>query len=332
MAAHEGVLVCDEIVNGRITLITKELLSMGRRLVDELNQPLNTLLIGRNAHEVAAEIISLGADKVYIVDGLPFAESHPEVYVTITFEVCKQITPSIVLFGHTEMGRDVAPRLATRLNTSVTVDCIQLSIDPETKRLLQTKPVYGGNAIAIWVADSHDPQVVTIRPRAVMAAEPDMSRKGEISTLDITVDDSAIKEELLETVKEEIEGIKLEDAKIIVSGGGGIGGRDGFEMLEDLAKVLGGTVGVSRVPCDEGWKPLSLEIGQTGHIVTPTLYIAVGISGAPQHMAGCSASKYIIAINRDPDAQIFKEADFGVVGDYRQVLPALIEKCKALLG
>jgi electron transfer flavoprotein alpha subunit len=165
-----------------------------------------------------------------------------------------------------------------------------------------------------------------------MAEEADASKTGEVRTLNVSVTDSMIKGRLLETVKQDAEGIKLEDAKVIVAGGGGIGGSEGFRMLEELARVLRGTVGVTRVPCDEGWKPLSLEIGQTGHIVTPDLYIAVGVSGAPQHMAGCLGSKRIVAINRDPDAQIFREADFGVVGDYRQVLPTLIAKCKTLLA
>jgi electron transfer flavoprotein alpha subunit len=171
-----------------------------------------------------------------------------------------------------------------------------------------------------------------MRPRATAPAEPDASRKGEIESLTVEVVDSSIKGKLVETVKEEVEGIKLEDAKVIVAGGGGIGGPEGFGMLQDLAKVLGGTVGVTRVPCDEGWMPMTLEIGQTGRIVGPDLYIAVGISGAVQHMAGCSGSKHIVAINKDPDAHIFKESDFGVVGDYRQAIPTLIEKCKALLA
>jgi electron transfer flavoprotein alpha subunit len=331
MATYQGALVCGEIIEGKITTGTRELLNMGRRLCDNLNQPLSTLLIGKNIQGAAAEVISLGTNKVYTVNGLPFAESHPDLYVAIITETCKQIAPSIVIFGHTEMGREVAPRLASRLRTTVTLDCTELSIDPETKRLLQSKPVYGGNAVAIWVSESHDPQIVTLRPRAVMAAEPDSSRKGEMIALDMTISDSMIKGKLLETVKEEVKGIKLEDAKVVIAGGGGIGSSDGFSMLEELAKVLGGTIGVTRVPCDEGWKPLALEIGQTGHIVTPNLYFAIGVSGAPQHMAGCSGSKCIVAINRDPDAHIFKEADFGVIGDYRSVLPALIEKCKTLL-
>jgi electron transfer flavoprotein alpha subunit len=331
MAVYHGVLVCNEVVEGKTATITKELLNIGRRLSDDLSQPLSTLLIGEDIKEAAEEVITLGADKVYTIDGSPFAESHPDLYVTILAQVCQQVAPSIVLLGQTDMGRDVAPRLAARLGTVVTMDCTELAIDLDTKRLLQTKPAYGGNAMAVWVSESQEPQIVTLRPRAVMPAEPDASRKGEIITLSATVDDSMIKSKLVETVKEEIKGIKLEEAKVIVAGGGGIGGGEGFKLLEELAEVLEGTVGVTRVPCDEGWMPMSLEIGQTGHIVSPNLYIAVGISGAPQHMAGCSGSKCIVAINRDSEAHIFKEADFGVVGDYREVLPKLNEKCKTLV-
>jgi electron transfer flavoprotein alpha subunit len=331
MANYQGVLICGEVVDGEITTVTKELLTSGRRLADDLSQPLSTLLIGKDIQKAAEEVISLGADKVYIVDSSPFAEPNPDLYVAIIAEVCQQTAPFIILLGQTDIGRDISPRLAARLRATVVMDCTELAIEPETKRLLQTKPVYGGNAIAVWVSESLEPQIVTLRPRAVMPAEPDASRRGEIINLSVTVDDSMIKSKLVETVKEEVKGIKLEEAKVIVAGGGGIGGSDGFKLLEELSKVLGGTIGVTRVPCDEGWMPLSLEIGQTGHIVSPNLYIAIGISGAPQHMAGCSGSKCIVVINRDPEAHIFQVSDFGVVGDYRQALPALIEKCKALV-
>jgi electron transfer flavoprotein alpha subunit len=331
MANYQGVLIYGEVVDDEITTVTKELLTSGRRLADDLSQPLSTLLIGKDIQEIAKEVIALGADKVYIVDSSPFAEPHPDLHVAIIAEVCQQIAPFIILLGQTDIGRDIAPRLAARLRATVVMDCTELAIDPETKRLLQTKPVYGGNALALWVSESHEPQIITLRPRATIPAEPDASRKGEITNLSVTVDDSTIKSKLVETVKEEVKGIKLEEAKVIVAGGGGIGGSEGFKLLDELAKVLGGTTAVTRVPCDEGWMPLSLEIGQTGHIVNPNLYIAVGISGAPQHMAGCSGSKCIVAINRDPEAHIFKVSDFGVVGDYRQALPALIEKCKALV-
>ncbi len=332
MADYQGVLICGEVVEGKITTITRELINTGRRLGDDLDQPLSVLLIGRDIHELAEEAIFLGADKVYTVDDAPFAESHPERYAAIIINACQQIAPSIILLGQTDMGRDIAPRLAARLGTTVCMDCVELAIDPETKSLLQTKPVYGGNAMAVWVSADYQPQVVSMRPRVGTPAEPDTSRKGEIVPVSIDVDDSMIKGKLLETVKEEIKGIKLEEAKVIVAGGGGIGGSQGFQLLRELAQVLGGTIGVSRVPCDEGWMSVSLEIGQTGHMVSPDLYIATGISGAMQHLAGCSGSKCIVAINKDPQAHIFKEADFGIVGDYREVLPPLIEKCKALLA
>jgi electron transfer flavoprotein alpha subunit len=333
MATYHGVLVFSEVAEKKTATINKELLNIGRRLSDDLSEPLSTLLIGKDIQELAKELITLGADKVYTIDidSSSFTGPHPDLYVAIIAQVCQQVAPSIVLLGQTDMGRDVAPRLAARLGTTVTMDCIELAIDPDTKQLLQTKPVYGGNAMAIWISELNDPQIVTLRPRSVMPAEPDPSRKGKIINLSITVDNTMIRGKLLEIVKEEAEGVKLEEAKVIVAGGGGIGGIEGFKMLNELAKLLRGALGVTRVPCDEGWMPISLEIGQTGYIVSPSLYIAIGISGAPQHMAGCSSSKCIVAINKDPEAHIFEVSDFGLVGDYRQALPPLIEKCKELL-
>jgi len=330
MATH-GVLVCSEVAEKKVATINKELLNVGRRLSDDLSEPLNILLIGKDIEEIAKEFITLGADKVYTIDNPSFDESHPDFYVAIIAQVCQQVAPAIVLLGQTDMGRDVAPRLAARLGTTVTMDCVELAIDSDTKQLLQTKPVYGGNAMAIWTSELSEPQIVTLRSRSVMPAEPDASRKGEIINLSITVDNAMIRGKLLETIKEETEGVKLEDAKVVVAGGGGIGGIEGFKLLNELAKLLKGVLGVSRVPCDEGWLPISLEIGQTGHIVSPSLYVAIGISGAPQHMSGCSSSKYIVAINKDPEAHIFEVSDFGLVGDYRQALPPFIEKCKELL-
>jgi electron transfer flavoprotein alpha subunit len=330
MANYQGILVCCEVIDRQITTTTKELLNIGRGLCDELNQPLSALIIGTHPQETINETIGLGAEKVYVVNSSSFTESHPDVYVTIITKVSQQIGPSIILFGHTDIGREVAPRLAARLGTTVVTDCTELAIDPQTRKLLQTKPVYGGNAVAVWVSEVYEPQIVTLRPKAVMPAEQEISRKGEIITLAFTIDDSMIKSKLLETVKEEVKGVKLEEAKVIVAGGGGIGGSEGFQLLGELAKVMGGTVGVTRVPCDEGWMPVSLEIGQTGHIVNPKLYIAIGISGALQHMAGCSGSKWIVAINKNPEAHIFKEADFGVIGDYRNVLQQFIDECRAL--
>ncbi len=331
MQSNRGVLVCGEVADGKTTATTRELLSLGRKLSDGLHQPLTVLMIGKNLQEAAKEAIFFGADKVYSVDNPLFSSFNPGYYTAIMAKICEQTVPSIMLFGQTDIGRDVAPRLAAKLGIPVTLDCTDLNVDLGTKHILQTKPVYGGNAMAIWATESTQPQIVTMRPKAVMVDEPDPSRRGEIIAFTTTIDDSMIKIRHLETVKEEVKGIRLEEAKVIVAGGGGIGGRDGFKLLEELAKILGGTIGVSRVPCDEGWMPTNLEIGQTGHIVSPDLYIAVGISGALQHLAGCAGSKLIVAINKDPEAHIFKEADFGVVGDYREVLQHFIEECRALI-
>lgn len=332
MANYSGILICSELFDGKISSTTKELLAAGRKLSNDLGQPLSTLIIGDKVEDLAKEIITLGADLVYTTGGPNFTDAPSELYVAIIAEACKTLNPSVILMSQTDMGREVAPRLAAKLGASVALDCTDLAIEATTKQLLQTKPVYGGNAMAVWTPDSDKSQIVTLRPRSITPASPDTSRSGEVKALNISVDMSKIKSRLLETVKEEVKGIRLEDAKVIVCGGGGIGNKDGFKLLDELAKILGGTIGVTRVPCDQDWQPISLEIGQTGKIVSPNLYIGIGVSGAPQHMAGCSGSKYIIAINRDAEAHIFKEADFGVVGDYTQVLPSLIEKCKSLVS
>ncbi|HOE17986.1 MAG TPA: electron transfer flavoprotein subunit alpha/FixB family protein [Syntrophorhabdaceae bacterium] len=326
----EKILIFGEVAEGKVTTVTKEILTIGRELANQTGEPLSVLLIGENIEGAAKDAVSMGGDNVYIANGPSIAKAHPDLYLAIVAEACKQLSPSIILFSHTDMGRDLAPRLAARLKASVTMDCIKLSLDENTKALLLSKPVYGGNAVAVWTSKPGTTQIATIRPRSAAPAESDPSRQGKVTPLAVSVGPSSVKGEVLETVVEEVQGIRLEDAKVVIAGGGGIGGVEGFAILEELASLLGGTVGVTRVPCDEGWKPLSMEIGQTGRIVSPNLYIAVGVSGAPQHMTGCSSSKLLVAINRDPDANIFKEADLGVVGDYKKVLPSLIERCRSL--
>jgi electron transfer flavoprotein alpha subunit len=321
----KGILMCSETADGKIADTTKELITAGRKLCDDLGQHLNLLLIGSNPRNEAEEAISLGVDRVCTAEGSPFTESLPEHYLSIIVSVCEQTLPAIIMFSQTDMGRDMAPRLGARLGGNVCLDCIELAIDPDTKSLLHSKPVYGGNAVSVWAPEAFHPQVITLRPRVVEPATPDTSRQGEIIPIQVDTQEP-VKNRLIKTIKKEIEGVKLEDASVIVAGGGGIAGKEGFVILEELARLLGGAVGISRVPRDEGWMPDHLEIGQTGHFVAPNLYIAVGISGAPQHMAGCSNSKHIIAINKDPEAHVFKEADVGIVGDYREVLPELIKR------
>lgn len=326
------VLIYGEFSGERITSTTAELIHQGRMISDLFEEPLHIFLIGDGAREFAEEAIQWGADKVHLSRGLPFSESHPESYLNRILEGVNQIEPTLILFGQTDMGREMAPRLAARMDASVCLDCVKIEVDPESGSLLQTKPVYGGNALAVWMSIDERPQIVTLRPRSVEPAKPNSSRSGEILHVEADIDESQFAGKLLETVKEDAQGIKLDEAKVIVTGGGGIGGEEGFFWLEELAGLLQGAVGISRVPCDEGWMPKSLEIGQTGLVVSPDLYIAVGLSGAPQHMAGCSHSKTIVAINKDTEAHIFQEADYGIIGDYKEALPAFIEALKTLSG
>lgn len=303
---------------------------MGKRLSKVLNRPLNVLFFGKNLRRIAEETAWLGVDAVLTVESLSLQELPPDLSVAIIAQVCRQVDPSMILFGMTDAGRDIAPRLAARLRSSVCLDCIDLNIDKKNRKVVQIKPVFGGNALAEWTSELDHLNVVAMRPRVEKPAEPDRSQKGKIQAIAVEIDEKSARSQLVETVHEEDKGIRLEEAKSIVAGGGGIGGREGFDLIYELAHVLGGAVGTTRVPSDEHWMPKSLEIGQTGHIVSPELYVAVGISGAPQHLAGCSSSKIIVALNKDPDAPIFREADFGIVGDFRKVLPPLIQNIKRL--
>lgn len=331
MAEFNGVLVFGETANGKLNSITTEILGCGRRLADELKESLTCVLSGTQLGNAPQEAIAYGADKVIAIDDPLLKDYQTDTYIAVTEKVVKETSPKILLFGQTSIGRDLAPRLAFRLGVSVSTDCLELSINPESKLLEQTRSVYGGNARATFVTEAF-PQIATIRQKAMAPIGPDESRKGEIVAEKAEIDASQIKIKVLDTVKEEIEGIKLEDAEVVVAGGRGIGNAEGFKQLEELAKILKGAVGASRPPCDNDWIPDTAQIGLTGKIVTPELYIAVAISGASQHLAGCSGSKNIIAINRDAEANIFKDARFGVVGDWKQVLPAFIEKVKSLVS
>lgn len=332
MSENRGILICGESDGEHLSVLTAELIHIGQTLDQMFKDRLSLILMGENLQTAAIEAISMGVDKVYTAAGPPINESSPERKTTAIAHLSGQIEPYLILFGQTDLGREIAPRVGAKLDTSVCLDCIALGTDKENGILLMTKPVYGGNAIAVWASDGPGPHIVSLRPRTVEPAVPDPSRKGEILSLAFEFEETEFGIRLLENVQDQVKGVKLEEAKVIVAGGGGIGGKEGFVQIEELANLLHGAVGISRVPCDEDWMPKSLEIGQTGHMVNPDLYIAVGISGAPQHMAGCSDSKVIVAINKDPDAPIFKEADFGVVGDYREALPVLIEKLKSYQG
>ncbi|MFC1970980.1 electron transfer flavoprotein subunit alpha/FixB family protein [Chloroflexota bacterium] len=331
MAEYKGVAVYSEVTGGKLSSITTEGLGIGRKLADELGQELSAVLVGSGVSGLAQDAISFGADKVYVVDDPLLKDYQTDSYVAVMEKVVKQAMPQILIMGQNDTGRDLAPRLSFKLGTTATMGCIELAIDPASKRLLQTKPVYGGNAQAILTGGT-DPQIATIRTKAMSPLEPDVSRKGETINIDAGLEASAIRTKVLDKVVEEVTGIKLEDAEVVVAGGRGIGNIEGFKQLEELAKLLKGAVGASRPPCDNGWVPETVQIGLTGKIVAPDLYIAVAISGSSQHLSGCSGSKNIVAINKDPEANIFRQARFGVVGDWKKVLPAFAEKVKELIA
>jgi electron transfer flavoprotein alpha subunit len=332
MAENKGILVIGEIAEGEFPSITTELLGCGRKLADELKEDLSCLLASDAVGDLAKEAIAFGADKVYTVEDSTLKRYEADCYMQVADQVVGQVSPRVILLGNTPMGADLAPRLAFRLQVGLSTDCLELSIDPGTKQLTQTSSVYGGNAQAIFTSEAL-PQIATIRVKAMSPIKRDESRKGEVIPAKVTVDTSKVKTKVVETIKEEVTGVKLEDAAAIVCGGRGCGGPEPYDStLKELATVLKGAVGASRPPCDNGWVPEAMHIGLTGKIVAPDIYFAIAISGASQHMSGCSGSKTIIAINKDPEANIFKQAHFGVVGKFEDVVPALTTKLKELLA
>jgi electron transfer flavoprotein alpha subunit len=331
MADYKGILVCCEIADGKLAHIATELLGAGSRLAADLGQEVSAVIIGSNISGLAQEAIAFGAKKVYVVDDPLLKDYLTDSYLAVMEKVVKQAMPAIVLLGQTQTGRDLTPRLAFRLNTAATMDCIALAIDPASKRLLQTKPVYGGNAQAVQVCQT-DPQIATVRSKAMAPLEKDATRTGEVVNVAAGIDAASIRTKLLDRKIEAAAGIKLEDARVIVTGGRGIGGADGFKQLSELAKALKGAMGASRPPCDNKWVADTLQVGLTGKIVSPDMYIAVAVSGSSQHMSGCSGSRVIVAINKDAEANIFKVAHYGIVADWKKALPAFTAKVKELVG
>lgn len=330
MTKYKGILVIGELEDKTISRATRESLGIGRKLADELGDELGALLLGKELGDLGKKTITYGADKVYLVEHPLLGEYYSDVYVEVITRACQLLNPFVLLLGQTNFGYDLAPRLAFRLGGQLSTSCTELNIDPESKLLMQTRPVYGGNANAVIVTKKICPQIVTIRSRSAPAADPDEARQGEVISLDIQIDESAKRYKIIERVKEEAVGLKLEDAEVVVGGGRGIADKKGFGLLWALAELLSGTVGATMPPIKFGWISPDLEIGQTGKIIAPALYIAVAISGAPQHITGCLGAKNIVALNKDPEANIFKVADYGVVGDYKEALPAFIEKVKEL--
>ncbi len=329
MADNKGVLVVGDINEGKLAAITAEMLGVGKKLATKLGEPLCAALLGSGVKGLAAEAIAFGADKVFVVDDANLKDYQSDAYVTAAESVIKQANPRIVLLGQSTVGRDLAPRLAFRFNTSISMDCVDLDVDAN-KLLVQTKPVYGGNARAIFTTEAL-PQMATVRPKAMTALPRDAAKTGEVVDVASGIDPAKIKTKFVKKIKEEVAGVKLEDAPAVVAGGRGIGGPEGFKQLEELARLFKGAVGATRPAVDNNWVPATIQVGLTGKIVAPELYIAIALSGSSQHMAGCSGSKTIVAINKDPESNIFREARYGIVGDWKQALPAFTAKVMELL-
>jgi electron transfer flavoprotein alpha subunit len=327
MSENKGVLVVCENSQGKLSTIATELLGAGSRLAQQLGQDISAVIMGSGISGLASEAIAYGANRVYTVDDPLLKEYLTEPYLSAMEKVVSQALPSVILLGQTALGRDLAPWLAFRLNTEAAMDCLSLTVDAASKRIAMTKPVYGGNAQAVQICTS-DPQIATVRLKTMAPLSKDSARKGEIINVSIKIDTGAIKTRVLERKIEAAAGIKLEDARVIVAGGRGIGGTDGFKQLAELAALLKGAVGASRPPCDAKWIPDSQQIGLTGKVVSPDLYLAIGLSGSSQHLSGCSTAKVIVAINKDPEANIFKVAQYGIVADWKKALPNFIAKVK----
>jgi electron transfer flavoprotein alpha subunit len=321
-----AILVVGEVTGGALVPITAEILGAARRLNAGA---VGCVLIGSSVDANAKDAIAFGADEVLVVDSADFAEYNSDAYLQAMLKVVEQAQPKIVLFGQTNVGRDLAPRLAFRLNSGVIMDTVELAMDGD--RLQGTRPAYGGNARAVNVVRA-DPQVATVRAKSQDPLARDDERSGATTKVDVAIDASALRIKVTERKGMPAEGVRLEDADVVVTGGRGMGGPENFHLIEELAHALGGAVGASRAVCDLGWRPVSEQVGLTGKVVSPTLYIAVGVSGASQHMAGCSGAKNIVAINKDADANIFKASRFGIVEDFAKVLPSLIEAAKKEKG
>ena len=331
VADYSGVMVFAEQRRGVVHPVAYELLGKGRELADALGEPLYAVFIGGDVNDGADELAVRGADRVFAYEHPDLTDVRDDPYSEILKDLVDEVKPSIFLIGATLVGRSLGPKLAACLGTGLTADCTGLDIDLETRLLLQTRPAYGGNIMATIVCPEHRPQMATVRYKVMMEAVVDESRKGEIvkRPVDMAALPNRVKVVDFQSTPEEVS---IVDAEIVVSGGKGLGEPKGFELIGELARAIGGAVGASRPTVDEGWMGYRHQVGLSGRTVRPKLYMACGISGAVQHLAGMKTSDVIIAINKDPEAPIFKVSSLGAVGDLYEVIPILIEKIRKRKG
>jgi len=329
---YRGIWVIAEHLHSRFRRGTLELLGEGRRLADRLRAELSAVLLGDGVGEMGAELFAYGADKLYLAQDPVLAHYRTGPYTDVLAGLINQHKPEIVLISATPQGRDLAPRVAARLSAGLTADCTGLDIDESERLLVQTRPAFGGNLMATIVSRHARPQMATVRPGVMKALEPDPSRTGEVVNVPVHLDERSMLTKIVEIVQLDTDGrVNLQDAEIIVSGGRGLGKPENFALIRELAEALGGAVGASRAAVDAGWIPAYHQVGQTGRTVQPKLYIACGISGAVQHLAGMSSADCIIAINKDPAAPIFNIATYSIVGDLFEIVPALTRKLRETL-
>ena len=324
----KNVFVIAEQRDGELQKVSTELIGKARELADDLGQEVYAILLGENVKAKADVLIHHGADKVIVVDHPLLKEYVTEPYAKSIYAIVQKYDPEIVLFGATSIGRDLAPRLAARIHTGLTADCTGLEIDAETRLLRMTRPAFGGNLMATIVCQNFRPQMATVRPGVMTPMENDNDRKGEVIMEDVGLTDADMNVKIIEVAKEEKKKLDITEARVLVSGGRGLGGPEGFDLLAELAEAMDGEISSSRASVDAGWIEKARQVGQTGKTVRPDIYFALGISGAIQHLAGMEESGLIIAVNKSDSAPIFDVADLGIVGDLNKVLPKLIEQYK----
>ncbi len=326
-----SILVFIEQRNFKIKKVSFEALGVARRLAGKINASVDALLIGTNIGDMAREVSRYGADRIYLADDPVFLKYSSEGYLSAISDLAGRIKPLAILMGATAMGKDLAPGLAARLRAGLASDCITLDVD-KSGNISVTRPVFGGKIWAELSFSRPEFQIITLRPNVFSAIEPAENPDVKIEKVPVNPDQDTIRAVVREVIAGSGSTVEMTEASIIVSGGRGLKGPENFKVIEELAQVLGAAVGASRAAVDAGWKPHSYQVGLTGKTVSPTLYIACGISGAIQHQAGMSSSKYIVAINKDPKAPIFKIANYGIVGDLFEIIPLLTEEIRRVKG
>jgi electron transfer flavoprotein alpha subunit len=330
-ASYRGVWVYAEQFAGVMPEVVAELMGQGRRLADDLEVSLGAVLLGSGVDDMAKELMALGADRVYVADHEGLAKFNEDIYCEVMTRAIQDHQPEVLLAGATSIGRSLVPRVATAAATGLTADCTGLAIDKERRLLLQTRPAFGGNIMATIICPDARPQMATVRPRVMKKGDYQEGREAELVELNLPENLSSATQ-VLEVVESLEEKINLTGADVIVTGGRGLGKPEGFELVRELADALGGVVGATRGAVDSEWIGHAHQVGQTGRTVAPKLYVALGVSGAVQHLVGMQSSDHIVAVNSDPNAPIFKVATYGIVGDLYEVVPAMLARLKELRG